>query len=175
MTKQVFELISDATVLSDIHSLAAVILRIKGSNESNFITAYKRLFIFKATDSSQAELLAGLHGIKYLISLKNIEQIEIQNSSWLMDLPHIDSIIKKQKQAPQFPDSCKEILDLITENNLKIRLPKGSKELQKHHLCHRMCTLGRVFFQDDASIQSFLSNFSSHLKKIESEWIILDQ
>lgn len=170
MTKQVFELISDATVLSNIHSLGAVIIRLKESGSSNYITAHKFIFIFEIADSTKAELLAGLYGLEYL--LKD-ERIDISNSRWMMDIPHIEAIITKFRLEPR-EQKWLEILDKIKEHKLTINLPKGKNELKRHHLCHRMCTLSRKFYIED-NLPLFLENFKSHLNKIETNWTIADK
>lgn len=171
MTKQVLELISDATVLSDIHSMGAVIIRLKSIEESSYRTAYKCLFIYEIGDSTKAELLAGLYGLKFLIN-KGTE-IDFANSRWMMDIPHIEAIITKFRLDPKDPKWI-ELLDTIKENNLEISLPSGKNELKKHHLCHRMCALSRNFYIQD-NLPLFIENLKAHLNKIESSWTITDQ
>lgn len=182
MTKQVFELISDATVLSDIHSLGAVIIRVKDetpikqtedSSLPTYLTICKCLFIYEIGDSSKAELLAGLHGILHLFSKIPVENLNFNLSRWIMDIPHIGTIIQKyitEKEATLPP----QVLEILKKKEMVIRLPRGSKETARHHLCHRICTQGRLFY-DSSNIRVFRDNFSTHLKKINSEWNICDE
>ncbi len=180
MTKQVFHLTSDATVLSDIHSLGAVIIRLKSEKPLSapedytnvpFITTCKCLYIYEIGDSSKAELLAGLLALEHLFTEIEPKHINFKDSKWTMDIPHIDTIMSKFRQEEHSKVHLQTI-DIIRENELPIKLPQSSKENSRHHLCHRICYQGRTFYEN-GDISTFKNNFQVYLKKISSDWIIL--
>lgn len=176
MTKQVFELISDATVLDDIHSIGAVIVRLRSHQEGTYVTAYKYIYIYKAKDSSEAELLAGLYGLEQLKSVLPFDQLSLPHCAWIMDIPHIRSYIAKlPPESSPAPGVSSQVFDIVKDQSFSIRLPKKKADYIRHNLCHRHCSISRDFYNKSGGIRAFLDTFGAFLENTHSSWKFCDQ
>lgn len=188
-------LITDASCFETIYapdqpdcilSIGACIIR-GAVNKGTEIFNKKRVFLFPAQSSAQAELLIGINALRILN-----DELPKCNVKWFCDLPYLPTLIKGHLASADEPKGpLSEELGALTEImkiiDIEIGTPNTSQLKHYHSLCHRACTMLRPtviesankISHDTRDSNNFYKEVEAHLNSFltnkNSQWAIISR
>lgn len=188
---QVLEIITDACLVEPNIGVGAAICRIKllnhEINSSKMTQILRGYWVFKASQSFEAEIITGILCIKECLSIidsgismdicknKNLSQSQLK-IKYLCDLPYLQDLLDDENMGSNIvlKDLVKILANLTSIYDFKINYPKTSSEKKYHQYCHRICSEVRSSIINKDFDQNTLRDLLKKTMDKHSNWKFLE-